>query len=113
MAAIRTKTRPACTALKVRSARNLLVFVSTRPSTGSKLPFKVLNGKPGYINLLDAINAWYLVKEVRALSNGAKGNRNLDDTLSVAARRDGAPGGGVVQARQPRGRGGGRAAHGA
>jgi phosphoribosylaminoimidazolecarboxamide formyltransferase/IMP cyclohydrolase len=29
------------------------------------LPFEVLNGKPGYINLLDAINAWQLVKEVR------------------------------------------------
>eukprot|EP00834_Sanchytrium_tribonematis_P000243 NODE_5_length_72347_cov_1.339331.p11 type:complete len:587 gc:universal NODE_5_length_72347_cov_1.339331:22600-20840(-) len=30
------------------------------------LPFKVLNGSPGYINLLDALNAWPLVKEVKA-----------------------------------------------
>ena len=30
-----------------------------------KLPFKVLNGAPGYINLLDALNAWPLVKELR------------------------------------------------
>jgi len=30
----------------------------------SKLPFEVLNGVPGYINLLDAANAWQLVKEL-------------------------------------------------
>lgn len=29
------------------------------------LPFTVLNGKPGYINLLDALNSWQLVKEVK------------------------------------------------
>lgn len=28
------------------------------------LPFEVLNGKPGYINLLDALNAWQLVQEL-------------------------------------------------
>ena len=32
--------------------------------TEGKLPFKVLNGSPGYINLLDALNAWPLVKEL-------------------------------------------------
>lgn len=31
---------------------------------GSPLPFDVLNGVPGYINLLDAANAWQLVKEL-------------------------------------------------
>ncbi|EER25313.1 Bifunctional purine biosynthesis protein ADE17, putative [Coccidioides posadasii C735 delta SOWgp] len=30
-----------------------------------KLPFKVLNGSPGYINLLDSLNAWPLVKELK------------------------------------------------
>ena len=30
----------------------------------SKLPFKVLCGAPGYINLLDALNSWPLVKEL-------------------------------------------------
>ncbi len=30
------------------------------------LPFTVLNGKPGYINLLDALNGWQLVRELRA-----------------------------------------------
>ena len=34
-----------------------------------KLPFKVLNGKPGYINLLDAMNSWQLVRELRAATN--------------------------------------------
>ncbi|BCS29097.1 phosphoribosylaminoimidazolecarboxamide formyltransferase/IMP cyclohydrolase [Aspergillus puulaauensis] len=30
-----------------------------------KLPFKALNGSPGYVNLLDALNAWALVKELK------------------------------------------------
>lgn len=29
------------------------------------LPFKVLNGKPGYINLMDAFNSWQLVRELK------------------------------------------------
>jgi phosphoribosylaminoimidazolecarboxamide formyltransferase/IMP cyclohydrolase len=29
------------------------------------LPFKVLNGSPGYINLLDALNSWQLVRELQ------------------------------------------------
>ena len=32
---------------------------------GSELPLKVLNGKPGYINFLDAFNSWQLVKELK------------------------------------------------
>ena len=32
---------------------------------GSELPLEVLNGRPGYINLLDALNAWQLVCELR------------------------------------------------
>lgn len=31
-----------------------------------ELPFEVLSGKPGYINLLDALNGWQLVKELKA-----------------------------------------------
>ncbi|EOS41930.1 phosphoribosylaminoimidazolecarboxamide formyltransferase/IMP cyclohydrolase [Lachnospiraceae bacterium A2] len=30
-----------------------------------ELPIKVLNGKPGYINFLDALNGWQLVKELK------------------------------------------------
>ena len=33
---------------------------------GSELPIKVLNGKPGYINFLDAFNSWQLVSELKA-----------------------------------------------
>ena len=32
---------------------------------GSDLPITVLSGKPGYINFLDAFNAWQLVKELK------------------------------------------------
>ena len=32
---------------------------------GSDLPFKVLNGRPGYINFLDAFNGWQLVSELK------------------------------------------------
>ena len=31
-----------------------------------ELPIKVLNGKPGYINFMDAFNSWQLVKELKA-----------------------------------------------
>ncbi len=32
---------------------------------GSDLPVEVLNGRPGYINFLDALNSWQLVRELR------------------------------------------------
>ena len=32
---------------------------------GGELPIEVLNGKPGYINFLDAFNSWQLVKELK------------------------------------------------
>ena len=32
---------------------------------GSELPIKVLSGRPGYINFLDALNAWQLVRELK------------------------------------------------
>ena len=43
-------------------------------SPSGKLPFTVLNGAPGYINLLDALNSWQLVrvlKEVLSLPAAA------------------------------------------
>ncbi len=33
---------------------------------GAQLPITVLNGKPGYINFLDAFNSWQLVRELKA-----------------------------------------------
>ena len=32
---------------------------------GGELPIEILNGKPGYINFLDAFNSWQLVKEIK------------------------------------------------
>ena len=32
--------------------------------SGGDLPLKVLNGRPGYINFLDALNSWQLVREL-------------------------------------------------
>ena len=34
-------------------------------ANGAELPIKVLNGRPGYINFLDAFNSWQLVKELK------------------------------------------------
>ncbi len=33
--------------------------------SGAPLPIEILNGRPGYINFLDALNSWQLVKELR------------------------------------------------
>lgn len=61
---------------------------------GSELPITVLNGRPGYINFLDAFNGWQLVSELKAATGlpaatsfkhvspaGAAVGRPLDDTL--------------------------------
>ncbi|MCD7727716.1 MAG: phosphoribosylaminoimidazolecarboxamide formyltransferase [Ruminococcus sp.] len=60
----------------------------------AELPIEVLNGKPGYINLLDAFNGWQLVKELKKATGmcaatsfkhvspaGAAIGRPLSDTL--------------------------------
>ena len=62
---------------------------------GRELPVTVLNGKPGYINFLDAFNGWQLVKELKEATGlpaatsfkhvspaGAAVGLPLDDTLS-------------------------------
>ncbi|EJP24676.1 AICARFT/IMPCHase bienzyme [Lachnoanaerobaculum sp. ICM7] len=36
---------------------------------GDELPIKVLSGNPGYINLLDALNGWQLVSELKKISS--------------------------------------------
>lgn len=36
---------------------------------GADLPIEILNGRPGYINLLDAFNSWQLVKELSAATS--------------------------------------------
>jgi len=37
--------------------------------SGGNLPIQVLGGSPGYINLLDALNSWQLVRELKAALN--------------------------------------------
>ncbi len=62
---------------------------------GSDLPVTVLNGKPGYINFLDAFNGWQLVKELKKATGlpaatsfkhvspaGAAVGKPLSDTLA-------------------------------
>ena len=34
---------------------------------GSDLPIQILNGRPGYINFLDALNSWQLVRELKSI----------------------------------------------
>ncbi len=36
-------------------------------ANGEALPIQILNGRPGYINFLDAFNAWQLVKELKEI----------------------------------------------
>ena len=38
---------------------------------GRELPFAILNGRPGYINFMDALNSWQLVKELKAATGMA------------------------------------------
>jgi phosphoribosylaminoimidazolecarboxamide formyltransferase/IMP cyclohydrolase len=38
-------------------------------AVSGELPFVVLNGNPGYINFMDALNSWQLVKELRSVLN--------------------------------------------
>lgn len=62
--------------------------------TEGELPIEVINGRPGYINFLDALNSWQLVKELKAATGlpaaasfkhvspaGAAVGLPLDDTL--------------------------------
>ena len=46
---------------------------------GSELPIKVLNGRPGYINFLDAFNGWQLVRELKE----ATGLRDRDLNAAI------------------------------
>ncbi|HUU97807.1 MAG TPA: phosphoribosylaminoimidazolecarboxamide formyltransferase [Phycisphaerae bacterium] len=53
-------------ALKLRYGCNPHQVPARLYTKRSALPFRVLHGQPGYINLLDALNSWQLVKELKA-----------------------------------------------
>ena len=57
---------------------------------GSDLPITVLNGKPGYINFLDALNSWQLVRELKA-ATGLPAAAVLQARLPRRRRRGPAP----------------------
>ena len=54
---------------------------------GSELPITILNGRPGYINFLDALNSWQLVKELNAQLHGRGGGKPFFAQGSVSASR--------------------------
>ena len=41
-----------------------------------ELPIEVLNGRPGYINFMDALNGWQLVKELKEATGMPAGCRH-------------------------------------
>ena len=55
--------------LKLRYGCNPYQDIAFSCSINDKFPIKILNGKPGYINLLDAFNSWQLVKEINEITN--------------------------------------------
>lgn len=70
-----------------------------------ELPFEVLNGRPGYINFLDAFNSWQLVRELKAACGlpaaasfkhvspaGSALGLPLDEALRLSCRVDDLPG---------------------
>ncbi|NLF79938.1 MAG: phosphoribosylaminoimidazolecarboxamide formyltransferase [Clostridia bacterium] len=70
-----------------------------------ELPFEVLNGRPGYINFLDAFNSWQLVRELKAACKlpaaasfkhvspaGSALGLPLDEALRQSCRVDDLPG---------------------
>ena len=55
----------------------------------SNLPFNILNGNPGYINILDAINSWALVYELKvSLTTQAAASFKHTSPAGVAIYRD-------------------------
>ncbi len=56
---------------------------------GSELPITVLQGKPGYINFLDALNSWQLVKELKAATGlcAAASFKHVSPTSAAIGRK--------------------------
>lgn len=53
------------------------------------LPIEILNGKPGYINFLDALNSWQLVKEIKEATGmpAATSFKHVSPTSAAVGRR--------------------------
>lgn len=58
-------------------------------SNGQDLPIEILNGKPGYINFLDALNSWQLVKEIKEATGmpAATSFKHVSPTSAAVGRK--------------------------
>ncbi|MBQ5439781.1 MAG: phosphoribosylaminoimidazolecarboxamide formyltransferase, partial [Clostridia bacterium] len=58
-------------------------------SNGSDLPIEILNGKPGYINFLDAFNSYQLVKEIKEATGlcAATSFKHVSPTSAAVGRK--------------------------
>ena len=58
-------------------------------SNGSDLPIEILNGKPGYINFLDAFNSYQLVKEIKEATGlcAAASFKHVSPTSAAVGRK--------------------------
>ena len=56
---------------------------------GGELPVEILNGRPGYINFLDAFNSWQLVKEVKEATGmvAATSFKHVSPTSAAVGKR--------------------------
>ena len=55
--------------IKLRYGMNPHQGAARASAREGALPFQVLNGAPGYINLLDALNGWQLARELQAATS--------------------------------------------
>lgn len=57
--------------------------------SGADLPIEILNGRPGYINFLDALNSWQLVKEVKEATGecAATSFKHVSPTSAALGRK--------------------------
>lgn len=58
-------------------------------SNEQDLPIEILNGKPGYINFLDALNSWQLVKEIKEATGmpAATSFKHVSPTSAAVGRK--------------------------
>ncbi len=62
---------------------------SVSMENGGDLPFEIMNGRPGYINLLDALNSWQLVREIKEATGetAAASFKHVSPTSAAIAKK--------------------------
>ncbi len=58
-------------------------------ANGGELPIKIINGRPGFINLMDALNSWQLVKELKAATGMASASsfKHVSPTSAAVGKK--------------------------